>query len=73
MHTTGNIGNNIVRGKRGGNRRGFRWDKNSPEYREYRRKYAESMSKKARRNLETLAKAPLPGRAYEPNKGKRYK
>ena len=49
-----------TRQKRGWNRRGFKWDKNSPEFKEYIRKSKESMSKKTRRKLELLAKKPLP-------------
>ena len=66
MTSIGNTKNNIVSTqKRGWNRRGFKWDKNSEEYKEYRRKYAESMSKKTRKHLEELAKQPLPGRSYK--------
>jgi hypothetical protein len=67
MNNGNNTKNNVVRGKRGWNRREFRWDKSSPEYKEYLRKYKESMSKKARRRLEELAKKPLPGKVYKSN------
>lgn len=67
MSNPGNIENDIASSKRprGWHRRGFKWDKNSPEYKEYRRRYAESMSKKTRKRLEALAKRPLPGRVYK--------
>lgn len=71
MHSPGNIKNDMaLTQKRGWNRRGFKWDRNSPEYKEYRRKATESMSKKTRRRLEELSKKPLPGRVYQCNKEK---
>jgi len=57
-----------IKQKRSWNRRGFKWDKTSPEYKEYRRKCQESMSKKTRRELELLAKKPLPGRIFKSKK-----
>src|SRR3990167_2123935 len=65
MHSTSNIKNDMPRGKLGWNRRGFRWDKSSKAYQDYRRKMRESTSKKARRRLEELAKRPLLDRNYK--------
>jgi len=69
MTITGNITNEMpVKNKRGWNRRGFKWDKTSLKYKEYRRKCQESMSKTTRRELELLAKKPLPGRIFKSKK-----
>jgi len=57
-----------IKQKRGWNRRGFKWDKTSPEYQEYRRKCQESMSKKTRIELERRAKEPLSGRIFKSKK-----
>jgi len=51
---------------RGWNRKGFRWDKNSEEYKRYFARHKKSRNRTTRRKLEALAKAPILGRYYKP-------
>jgi len=55
---------------RGWNRKGFRWDKNSEEYKRYFARHKKSRTRTIRRKLETLAKAPLSGRVYQSKYGR---
>lgn len=66
MDSNDSNNNKVEKHFRGWNRKDFRWDKDSEEYKKYLARHKISRSRADRRRLEALAKAPLFGRIFKP-------